>query len=92
MDETAIVQMSDRRYIRTRYGNLVYLDNQPAPEPVKQEPETKFPVEVGKAIVDSAIATLQPSEVNHESEGASSVGVVAAGDNLDVLATASQEL
>ena len=63
-----IVQLSDRRYGRTKWGNLVYVDNIPAPTPAPQEPETKFPVETGKAAIDSAIANLSQSEVKSETE------------------------
>ena len=63
-----IVQLSDRRYGRTKWGNLVYVDNMPAPNPIPQEPETKFPVETGKAAIDTAIANLSTSEVKSETE------------------------
>jgi hypothetical protein len=89
-----IVQMSDRRYVRTSAGNLVYLDNMHAPKPAPQEPVTKFPVETGKAAIDSAIANLAPSEVNgEETQGnpdGSAVTVVDGGSN--VLTAIGQEL
>jgi hypothetical protein len=73
---------------------LVYLDSTPAPQSV--EPDTKFPVEVGiagtHAQIDSAVGTLQPSEVKSETEVTDGVGAVASGSNTDVLAAIGQEL